>query len=54
MLFPLHKTEKSHRMKQLYSYDVRDSETFTNTFMVEQRIQAEVEELKRSKINSEY
>ena len=37
-LFPLHKTEKSHRMRQLYSYDVRDSKMFKNTFKAEERI----------------
>jgi hypothetical protein len=41
-LFPLHKADKSHRMRQLYSYDVRDSEMFRNTFKAEERIQAEV------------
>jgi hypothetical protein len=25
VLFPIHKTNQKHRMKQLYSYDVRDS-----------------------------
>ena len=53
-LFPVHKTDSSHRMKQLYSYDVRESQMFMNTFKAEERIKAEIAEVRRSKVYSEY
>ncbi|TNV86581.1 hypothetical protein FGO68_gene17344 [Halteria grandinella] len=38
-LFPLHVGDlKKHRMRSLYSYDVRDHETFRHTFKVEAKI----------------
>ena len=49
ILFPLHKTNKKHRMRQEYSYDVRESETFKNTFKAEEKIKSEINTLRLSK-----
>ncbi len=35
-LFERHKTDPRHRLKSLYCYDVRESETFKATFKAEE------------------
>jgi hypothetical protein len=38
LLFNSRKTDPRHRMKGLYCYDVRESESFANTFKAEVRM----------------
>jgi ATP-dependent Lon protease len=44
---PLHKTDSKHRMKQLYSYDIKDSETFESTFEIEEKIKPYMEKAQK-------